>query len=156
MVQAWKIYAGNILLAEAVGGLSGWLTQGGAQLYAQQLVKPPFSPPGGVFPVVWVALFALMGIGAARICRKPASAMKRYALQTYLWQLGFVFFWSIWFFGLQWYGFALLWLVALWVQIAWLIAAFRQLDRVAAWLQVPYFLWVFFAGYLNLGVFLLN
>lgn len=71
-------------------------------------------------------------------------------------QLGFNFFWSIIFFNLQSFGFAFLWLLVLWGLILWMIFAFRRLDPVAGWLQLPYLLWVAFAGYLNFGVWLLN
>ena len=71
-------------------------------------------------------------------------------------QLGFNFFWSVIFFNLQSFGFAFLWLLVLWGLILWMLLAFRKLDPVAGWLQLPYLLWVAFAGYLNFGVWLLN
>lgn len=154
--RPWKIYAAGVLLTEAVGALAGWLTCGGAQLYAGQLVKPPLSPPGIVFPVVWAVLYALMGLGAARIWLAPPAPERSRALQVFALQLAMNFLWSLWFFNQQRYGFALAWLAALWGCILWMIAAFYQTDRLAAQLQIPYLLWVTFAGYLNLGVFLLN
>ena len=66
-----KQYARWILLVEAVGGLSGWLTHKGIRTYQKTIVQPPLSPPGTVFPIVWGGLFALMGIGAARIWASP-------------------------------------------------------------------------------------
>lgn len=154
--KLWPAYAAGILLTEAVGALSGWLTREGVQLYAQTIVKPPLSPPGIVFPVVWTILYALMGIGAARVYLAPPSAERCLALRAYLLQLCFNFFWSIWFFGAQWYGFAFLWLLALWCLILWMREAFDRVDRTASRLQIPYLLWVTFAGYLNLGVWWLN
>ena len=71
--KTWKTYLLWILLAEAAGGLSGWLTREGTKAYSQTIVQPPLSPPGWVFPVVWTILFALMGIGAARIYLAPPS-----------------------------------------------------------------------------------
>ena len=68
----------------------------------------------------------------------------------------FNFCWSIIFFNFQSYGVAFVWLLVLWVLILWMIHSFRKLDTAAAWLQLPYLLWVGFAGYLNLGVWLLN
>ena len=65
--NTWKAYALWILGTEAVGGLSGWLTRKGADLYARTVSKPPLSPPSIVFPIVWSALFALMGVSAARV-----------------------------------------------------------------------------------------
>ena len=68
----------------------------------------------------------------------------------------FNFFWSIIFFNLQAFGFALLWLLVLWGLILLMILSFRKTDAPAAWLQVPYLLWVTFAAYLNFGVWMLN
>lgn len=67
----WGTYGTWVLFTEAVGGLAGWLTRDGTQLYSQVITKPPLSPPSIVFPIVWVILFALMGIGAARVYLAP-------------------------------------------------------------------------------------
>ena len=152
----WKLYAFWIIFTEAVGGLSGWLTREGTELYRTAIIKPPLSPPGIVFPIVWSILFALMGIGAARIYLSPASNARSRSLGIFLLQLGFNFFWSIIFFNLQSFGLALLWLVALWVLILWMIKIFHAIDPLSAWLQIPYLLWVIFAAYLNFGVWRLN
>src|SRR5699024_12347455 len=63
-------------LPEAVGGLSGWLTREGAKLYGSTIAQPPLSPPGAAFPIVWAALFALMGISAARVYLAPPSLVR--------------------------------------------------------------------------------
>lgn len=152
----WKTYAFWILLAEGVGGLSGWLTREGVRTYERTIVQPPLSPPGIVFPIVWTILFALMGIGAARVYLTPASAARSRSLLLFLVQLAFNFLWSIIFFNLQMFGFAFIWLIALWLLIAWMTVSFYQVDPLAALLQIPYLLWVAFAGYLTFGVWLLN
>lgn len=152
----WKTYALWILLAEAVGALSGWLTRKGVRTYNATVRKPPLSPPSVVFPIVWGILFALMGIGAARIWLAPASGKRSRSLIWFLVQLGFNFFWSILFFNLQVFGLAFVWLAALWGLILKMILSFRKVDQPASWLQIPYLLWVSFAAYLNLGVWLLN
>ena len=154
--NAWKTYALWILGTEAVGGLSGWLTRKGADLYSRTVSKPPLSPPSVVFPVVWSALFALMGIGAARIWASPPPAARSRSLLLFLVQLAFNFCWSLIFFNAGAYGAALLWLAALWGLILWMILAFRRVDRAAALMQLPYLLWVSFAAYLNFGVWALN
>ena len=153
---SWKTYALWILLAEGVGALSGWLTREGARLYQDRFVQPPLSPPGIVFPIVWGILFLLMGAGAARIFRAPASPDRSLGLLLFFVQLAFNFFWSILFFNFQRFGLAFFWLLALWGLILWMILAFRRVDPLAAKLQIPYLLWVSFAGYLNLGVWILN
>ncbi len=154
--RSWKIYLLWIFLAEAVGALSGWLSRKGTALYATAIVKPPLSPPGVVFPIVWTILFALMGVGAARIYMAPVGAMRTRGLRLFFVQLGFNFLWSLIFFNLQAYGLAFFWLLALWGWILWMMDAFCHIDRLACWLQAPYLIWVTFAGYLNLGVWRLN
>ena len=154
--QHWKTYAFWIVLAQAVGGLSGWLTREGTKVYQSSVAQPPLSPPPLVFPIVWGILFALMGIGAARVYLAPPSGRRTRALAVFLLQLVFNFFWSIIFFNLQAFGFALLWLIALWGLILWMIFAFARVDQAAAVMQVPYLLWVTFAAYLNAGVWVLN
>ena len=154
--HTWKPYVGWILLTEAVGGLSGWLTREGAAYYGESVAKPPLSPPSIVFPIVWGILFVLMGISAARIYLQPDSEARTQSLKLFLVQLAFNFFWSIIFFNLQNFGLALLWLLILWGLIVRMMRSFAQVDRVAAWLQLPYLLWVTFAGYLNAGVWLMN
>lgn len=152
----WKPYVFWILFTEAVGALSGWLARDGAKHYGEAIVQPPLSPPAIVFPIVWGILFALMGIGAARIYLSPPSAARSRSLLLFLVQLAFNFCWSLLFFNLQCFGLAFVWLMVLWGLILWMILSFRRTDPLAAWLQVPYFLWVTFAAYLNFGVWLLN
>ena len=154
--SAPKTYAAWILFSEAVGALSGYLTREGTELYNTTIIQPPLSPPSIVFPIVWSILFALMGIGAARGYLVPPSSARTRSLLLFLLQLAFNFFWSIIFFHFQAFGFALIWLAALWVLILLMILSFRQVDPLAAWLQLPYLLWVTFAAYLNFAVWLLN
>lgn len=152
----WKTYALFILITEAVGFLSGWLTRDGAKTYSQSIIQPPLSPPPIVFPIVWGILFALMAIAAARIWLSPPSDLRTRGLVLYAVQLAFNFFWSILFFNLQAFGFALIWLLVLWGLILWTFSTFRKIDPIAGWLLLPYLLWVSFAAYLNAGVWYLN
>lgn len=152
----WKTYGLWILLTEAVGFLSGWLSRDGTKLYATAITKPALSPASIVFPIVWAVLFALMGIGAARIWAATPSRARSLSLWIFFVQLALNFFWSLIFFNLQAYAVAFFWLVALWILIWAMIALFHKVDATAAKLQIPYLLWVAFAGYLNLGVWILN
>ena len=97
-----------------------------------------------------------MGISAARVSLTPPTRERSWGLNLWIAQLIVNFFWSLIFFNLRIYGFALLWLGILWVLILWMILAFWKTDRPAAWLQIPYLLWVSFAAYLNWGVWVLN
>lgn len=143
-----------IAAAEATGLLAGFLTREGMAYYEMNMLKPPLTPPGWVFAAVWIVLYALMGIGAARIAASPESPAR--ALNVFVIQLALNFYWSLIFFNAQAYGFALIWLLLLWVFIILMILAFSRVDRTAALLQIPYLLWVTFAAYLNYGVWQLN
>ena len=152
----WKTYAFWIGLAEAVGALSGWLSRDGMKQYSETVIQPPLSPPMWVFPVAWGILFALMGIGAARIRLGNIPAERNRSINLFVAQLIVNFFWSLIFFNARAYGAAFLWLLLLWALVAWMILEFRKMDPVAAWLQIPYLLWLTFAAYLNYGVWKLN
>ena len=99
--RSWKPYIFWILFTEAIGFLSGWLTREGTKIYNTTIEQPPLSPPSIVFPIVWGILFALMGIGAARIYLAPASGDRSRSLLLFLVQLAVNFFWSIIFFNFQ-------------------------------------------------------
>lgn len=154
--KPWKTYVFWILLAEAVGGLSGWLTRDGSRAFNETVLQPPLSPPAIVFPIVWGILYALMGISAARVRMSPDSRERNAGINLFIAQLVVNFFWSLIFFNLRSYGFAFVWLLLLWVLVLCMILTFRKADPLAAKLQVPYLLWLTFAAYLNLGVWYLN
>lgn len=153
MKKQWKTLVICIAIPLAVGVLSALLTRGGMMTFAE-LNKPALSPPGWLFPVVWTILYVLMGIASYLVVtsKKPNGA----ALITYGLQLVFNFFWSIIFFNLQAYLFAFVWLVILWILILKTTVKFFKIDETAGILMIPYLLWVTFAGYLNLSIYLLN
>ena len=155
-MKPWKVYAFWILLTEAVGAFSGWVTREGIARYNAEVLKPALTPPAIVFPIVWTILFALMGIGAARVSLMPASKERTQALRVFGLQLAANVVWSLLFFNLQAFGFAFLWILLLWGLILWMILQFAKVDRKAAVLQIPYLLWVTFAAYLNGAVSMLN
>jgi tryptophan-rich sensory protein len=150
-----RVYLLWILFAEAVGALSGWLSREGMKLYNETVLQPPLSPPMVVFPIVWGLLFALMGISAARVWMAPPSSDRSRGLNLFFAQLIVNFFWSLIFFNAGAYGFAFLWLLFLWVLVLLMILSFRKSDPLAAKLQIPYLIWLTFAAYLNLGVWIL-
>ena len=154
--KTWKPYLWGILFTEAVGSLAALLSRHATEIYNSTITKPPLSPPAIVFPIVWAILYALMGVGAARVWMAPLSPARTRSLRLFLLQLGFNFFWSILFFNFQAFGFAFLWLAVLWVLIVRMTLSFYEVDRLAAWLQLPYLIWVLFAAYLNFGVWKLN
>lgn len=155
-IKQWKVYLFWILLCESVGALSGWLSREGINIYEATVNKPVFTPPSWVFPVVWPVLFALMGISAARIYLSEPSRNRNWGLNLFLIQLAVNFFWPLIFFNLQAFGIAFVWLILLWVLVAVVIRLFWKVDRTAAWLLVPYIVWLTFAAVLNLFVYFVN
>ncbi|MEL7658655.1 MAG: TspO/MBR family protein [Bacillota bacterium] len=144
----------SILISLGVGGLSALLTRNSMDVY-KDLVKPELAPPSWVFPVVWTVLFILMGISAYLVYISD-SLYKNSALKIYAAQLVVNFFWTIIFFNLEMYLLAFFWLILLWILIVLMIASFYKVNKTAAYLMIPYLLWVTFAGYLNLSIYLLN
>jgi tryptophan-rich sensory protein len=121
------------------------------------LAKPPLTPPNGVFGPVWTLLYALMAWAVWRILSRPADLPgRRGALGWFFVQLALNAAWSWVFFALHSPALGLVVILALVAAIGVTIRRFRQADRLAAWLLVPYLAWVLFATYLNLGVWRLN
>ena len=136
--------------------MSGWLSRRGQREYTLSAVKPPLSPPPVVFPIVWGILYALMGVGAARVYLSEKSSDRSRGLNLFIAQLVVNFFWSLIFFNAKAYGFALVWLLLLWVLVFAMTRAFSRTDTLAARLQVLYLLWLSFALWLNGGTAYLN
>ena len=153
--KLWAV-AVSILIPLAVGGLSALLARDGMRLFAL-MRKPPLAPPAWAFPVTWTALYGMMGAASYLVYASGASRGRRErALTFYALQLGMNFFWSIIFFSLEMYLTAFVWLVGMWMLILICTVLFWHIDRRAGRLMLPYLAWVAFAGYLNMGIFLLN
>lgn len=152
----WRTYTFWIVLSEAAGLLSGILSRSGAQAFGGTVQQPSLTPPAFLFPIVWTVLYALMGIGAARIGLAPQFPQRSRSLNLFVTQLIVNFFWSLIFFNAQAYGFAFLWLILLWILVLWMTVSFWRVDRIASVLQIPYLLWLTFAAYLSYGVWSLN
>ena len=153
--KLWAV-AVSILIPLAVGGLSALLARDGMRLFAL-MRKPPLAPPAWAFPVTWTALYVMMGTASYLVYASGASRVRRErALTFYALQLGMNFFWSIVFFSLEMYLTAFIWLVGMWMLILICTVLFWHIDRRAGRLMLPYLAWVAFAGYLNMGIFLMN
>lgn len=116
----------------------------------KNLNQPILAPPAFIFPVVWSILYVLMGISAYLISKKNSIPFVYYV------QLFVNALWSIFFFVFKWRLFAFIWLILLAILIIIMIIKFMKIDKLAAYLQIPYLLWVLFAGYLNISIYLLN
>ena len=151
-----------ILIPLLVGGLSAFITKNAMMMF-DTIKKPPLSPPGIIFPIAWSILYVLMGIASYLIynldIKKLNDAqvvLRKNTLIIYAIQLVFNFFWSIIFFKFSMYKFAFVWLVILWVLVFVFIKNAFKLNKVSAYLMVPYLLWMTFAGYLNIMIAVLN
>lgn len=151
------VYIIAIAIPLAVGITSALLTRNNMQIYGE-LNTPPLSPPAWLFPVVWTILYILMGISSARVYLNKRNSPKDAAdgLGFYTLSLAFNFAWSIVFFNLRWFLFAFIWLLVLLFLIIRTILSYKKVDEKAAKLQIPYAVWVAFAGYLNFGIWILN
>ena len=150
---------GAIVLCQVAGAIGGVATASSVKSWYAPLRKASLNPPPWVFGPVWTILYALMGISLYRASRAraagPAGAAPG-ALQPFFLQLSLNAAWSFVFFGARRPFEALITLVALLAAILATIRSFARLDRAAAWLLVPYAVWVTFAGYLNASVWWLN
>ena len=150
-------YSVSIAIPLAVGALAAFITKDNMNIY-QDISLPPLAPPGWLFPIVWTLLYILMGISCAMIYSKRGQEPKnvKRALTYYAMSLISNFAWSIVFFNFGVFGFAFLWLLLLLYLIIRTILSYHKIYPLAAFLQIPYAIWVAFAGYLNLMIYILN
>lgn len=142
-------------IALGTGWLSSTLTRYGLENVYPTLLKSALTPPGYVFPIAWTILYVLMGISMALVWNKsPQDRVP--TLRLWGFQLILNFFWSILFFGWNNPLGALICLVALFLVVLLMTLRFYSVSPAASWLQVPYLLWLLFAGYLNGAVWFLN
>lgn len=131
------------------GGIVGLIIS--SYMDYQDLIKPPLAPPGFIFPIVWTILYLLMGI-SYYISNSDDKELD----QIYLLQLLVNFLWPIIFFVLKMYFSAFLWIILLLILVIVMIKEFLRIKKLSGYLQIPYLLWLLFATYLNIGVFILN
>ncbi|MBP0979632.1 MAG: tryptophan-rich sensory protein [Oscillospiraceae bacterium] len=144
----------NLAISLGVGIASALITKNSMELY-ENINKPALSPPSVTFPIVWTILFILMGISSYLVYISK-STDKKDALKIYAFQLFANFVWPILFFNNQLYLFSFIWLIVLLLLVLTMIIAFFKISKPAGLLQVPYILWITFASYLNIMVYILN
>ena len=143
----------SIAIPLAVGLIFSILSRSG--MVYKEILKPFLSPPGFVFPIVWTILYVLMGISSL-IIYNSSSYKREDALKLYIVQLFVNGFWTVIFFNLRFYFLAFLWIILLIVLVVIMFSRFYNIDKKAAYLQIPYLIWLIFALYLSFGVFVLN
>jgi benzodiazapine receptor len=144
---------GWVLLSFAAALSGAWFPP---DAWYGNLEKPSWNPPNWLFGPVWSVLYLLMGISAWLVWKKDGFTGAGGALTLFLVQLGLNALWTPVFFGMQRPDLALFVIVALLIMIAATRKAFRRHDRLAAWLLVPYLLWVGFATALNAALWRMN
>ena len=146
----------SVALPLLLGSIAGIFTARAIPEWYETLNKPFFNPPNWVFAPVWTALYIAMGISVFLIWKLEAGKERNQAIGIFLLQLLLNFGWSFCFFYFKMPGLALLEIIALWATIAWMINRFYKLKPLAAYINIPYLLWVSFAMALNAAVFWLN
>ena len=145
-----------LLLPLAIGGISGYATASGITDWYAHLNKPSFNPPNYLFGPVWTFLYLLMGVSLFIVWRSPAGPDRTQALRIFAVQLTLNFLWSFLFFRFNLPGLALLEIIMIWISILTMILLFGRISKPAAYLQIPYLLWVSFATVLNGAIWYLN
>jgi len=156
-----KIRFMTLIVSIGIPLFIGWITSilipNMGLMYAD-LVKPNFSPPPIVFPIVWTILYVLMGIASYKVYVLKyenidvSSAMFVYAIQLLL-----NFLWTFIFFGFRLYGLAFIELIVLILFVILTIKRFyKKAGKKAAILLLPYLIWLIYAGVLNFFIWMLN
>ena len=146
----------SILLPVVTGGIAGYATSSNISNWYVYLNKPWFNPPNAVFGRVWSVLYLLMGVSLFLIWKAVPSKTRSLALSIFAVQLVLNFCWSFIFFYFHQTGWAFVEIVLLWISIIYMILMFHKVNRVSAYLQIPYLLWVSFAACLNVSIWYLN
>ena len=147
-----KIYIKSVLIPVVVGGIIGFIIS--QAIDYNSLQKPFLAPPSIAFPVVWTILYILMGLSYGIL--KSNNLVDKEINQIYYAQLTVNALWSIFFFLLKWRLFSFIWIILLAVLVAIMIFKFYNKNKIAGLIQIPYLLWVVFASYLNISIYILN
>lgn len=151
-MSKFKVYLKSILVPVILGGIVGiFISQ---FMDYNSLNKPPFAPPGIVFPIVWTILYVLMGVSYGIL--KYNNLVDEKINRIYYLQLFVNLLWPIFFFAFKWRLFSIIWIILLAILVAVMIYRFYQKNKASALIQIPYLIWTIFATYLNVGFYLLN
>lgn len=147
-----KIYIKSITIPVIIGGIVGFVIS--SSIDYNSLERPFLSPPSIAFPIVWSILYVLMGVSYGILKSKKLTTTE--IDWIYYIQLGVNSLWSIFFFLAKWRLFSFIWIIILAILIIVMILKFYNKNKLAALLQIPYLLWVLFASYLNIAIYILN
>ena len=150
----WKKLAVCIAIPLVAGGVSAFLTMGSMETFSA-LNQPPLSPPPVLFPIVWTILYVLMGISSYLVYKSDCSGRSA-CLKVYGVQLLFNIIWPLIFFNMRMYLFAFIWLIVLLLLVIITAILFYSCKKIAGYMYIPYIIWLLFAGYLNIAIYILN
>jgi translocator protein len=153
--QIGKLIA-SLLLPLGIGGIAGIFTTEAIPGWYASLNQPSFNPPNWIFGPVWTTLYIILGISLFLIWKLETGKQRNQAILVFTVQLLLNFGWSFCFFYFKMIGLALFDIVALWIMIVIMLICFYRLKPLAAYINIPYLLWVSFATALNLAYFFLN
>lgn len=142
-----------IVICQLAGVIGSFFTVSSVKTWYLTLAKPSFQPPSWLFSPVWITLFVLMGISLYLILLKKNN---RQAIIWFSSQLVLNILWSVIFFGMQQPTYAFIEIIVLWIAILVTIIKCYKLSKSAAYLMMPYILWVTFAAVLNFAIAYLN
>lgn len=151
----WFLLFETVLITELTGLLGGLFSGTTGETYTS-IIKPPLSPPGWLFGIVWPVLYLLMGIAAYIIYQAPQSSEQKKAIVVFWVQLFVNFLWPIIFFRFEWYWVSVAVILLLDALVFLTAGWFYKINKAAGYLMIPYLLWLLFATYLNIGVAVLN
>ena len=146
----------SIILPLSIGAIAGMFTAQSVHEWYATLNRPSFNPPNWIFGPVWTTLYILMGISLFLIWKQDVSKERNMAILFFLIQLILNFVWSFIFFYFNMIGFALVEIILLWISIAMMLVLFYKIEPMAAYINIPYLLWVTFATVLNASYYYLN
>lgn len=151
----WLQLISIVLITELIGALGGLLSGNTGKIYTSS-IKPPLSPPGWLFGIIWPVLYLLMGIAAYLIYQTPRTPGRKKATTLYWVQLFVNFLWPVVFFGFELYWISVAVIILLDVLVLITTITFYKIKKAAGCLMIPYLFWILFATYLNIGIALLN
>lgn len=146
----------SIALPLGLGAIAGLFTAEAIPVWYKTLNRPSFNPPNWLFGPVWTTLYILMGISFFLVWNQSASKKRNLAILVFLLQMALNFFWSFIFFYFNQIGIALIEIIFLWVSIVIMLVLFYKIKPIAAYINIPYLLWVTFASILNASYYMLN
>lgn len=145
-----------IIVPLVIGALGGVATTSGLESWYQTIQKPSFNPPNYLFGPVWSLLYILMGISFYLILISKNQKPKTKAIAIFVIQIILNLAWSFIFFKFHLLGWALIEIILIWIAVLAMITIFYRINKVAAFLQIPYLVWVSFASILNGAFWYIN